>query len=46
MCAVQSHPVSGGTAMVEYIYDAEGHRVAKGSITSFNCNTGANGFVA
>jgi RHS repeat-associated protein len=43
---VQSHPISGGTSMTEYIYDAEGHRVAKGSITSFNCNTGANGFVA
>ncbi len=42
MCAVQS---SGG-GMTEYIYDAEGHRVAQGTITSFNCNPSANGFVA
>jgi RHS repeat-associated protein len=32
--------------MVQYLYDAEGHRVAKGSITSFSCDTTQNGFTA
>jgi hypothetical protein len=34
ICAVANSPVPGMTTMTEYIYDAEGNRVAKGSITS------------
>lgn len=30
--------------MVQYLYDAEGTRVAKGTITTFSCNTATNGF--
>jgi hypothetical protein len=46
VCAVMSpSPISGGSAvMTQYIYDAEGTRVAKGSISSWSCDTTANGF--
>ena len=30
--------------MTQYIYDVEGHRVAKGSISSFSCDLSNNGF--
>ena len=33
LCAVQTSPCSGGTVAYGYIYDAEGRRVAKGTIT-------------
>jgi hypothetical protein len=33
ICAVRSEPVSGIYTMTQYIYDAEGNRVAKGNIT-------------
>jgi len=44
ICAVASTPVPGITAMTGYLYDAEGNRVAKGSITSWSCNAATNGF--
>jgi RHS repeat-associated protein len=31
-------------SMTEYVYDAGGNRVAKGSITTLNCNISSNGF--
>lgn len=30
--------------MTQYIYDAEGRRVRKGAISTFNCNAASNGF--
>ena len=42
ICAVQSL-LMGGT-MTGYLYDAEGTRVAKGTISSWSCNTATNGF--
>jgi hypothetical protein len=37
----------GGKIYAEwYLYNAEGHRVAKGSLTSFTCNLATNGFTA
>jgi RHS repeat-associated protein len=44
ICAVQSTPVPGFTTMTGYLYDADGVRVAKGSITSMSCDPAANGF--
>ncbi len=46
ICAVKSEPVAGTYTMTQYIYDAEGTRVAKGFITNWaaGCNTAANGF--
>ena len=47
VCAVQG-PGSGGTAgiMTGYIYDAEGRRVAKGTITTWSCDFSSNRFAA
>jgi len=44
LCAMGTRLVSGGLAMFQYIYDADGNRVAKGIITSFSCNASSNGF--
>jgi RHS repeat-associated protein len=44
ICAVASTPIPGMTAMTGYLYDADGTRVAKGSITSWSCNPAVNGF--
>jgi RHS repeat-associated protein len=52
VCAVQSYPFTGGVAAYGYLYDAEGTRVAKGSITPspnlaaqpLSCDPAANGF--
>jgi RHS repeat-associated protein len=44
LCAVASTPIPGTTTMTGYIYDADGTRIAKGSITSWSCNPGSNGF--
>jgi len=30
--------------MTQYLYDADGNRVAKGSITTLSCNPATNGF--
>jgi len=44
ICAVASTPVLGYTTMTGYLYDADGDRVAKGTITSMSCDPTANGF--
>ncbi len=45
ICAVASTPVAGTTIMTGYIYNAEGARVAKGSIQIWgSCDPTANGF--
>ena len=44
ICAVQSTPMPGDTQMIGYLYNAEGVRVAKGSITTLSCNLSINGF--
>ncbi len=45
ICAVQN--LLGGGPMTQYLYDAEGTRVAKGTITNWSagCNTATNGFI-
>ena len=43
VCAEASTPVPGFTAMTGYMYDAEGDRVAKGTITSWSCDPNVNG---
>ena len=51
ICAVQQS-VSGITTLTGYLYNAEGQRVAKGSLTQFTCDanpsdtTTYNGFAA
>lgn len=42
VCAVRN----GLGLMTQYIYDADGTRVAKGSISSWSCDTSSNGFQA
>lgn len=44
ICAVNSTPIHGLSAMTGYIYDAEGNRVAKGTITTMICDPTTNGF--
>ena len=44
VCAVASTPVPGMLTMTGYVYNAEGMRVSKGSITSWSCNPATNGF--
>jgi RHS repeat-associated protein len=44
ICAVASSPVPNMTTMTGYLYDADGTRVAKGSITAWSCDPGVNGF--
>lgn len=44
LCAMQQ-TIDGTTEMIGYIYNAEGVRVAKGTLSSFSCNT-SNGFTA
>jgi RHS repeat-associated protein len=46
VCAVQAQPINGMVIYTGYLYNAEGHRVAKGSLTSFSCNLATNGFTA
>jgi RHS repeat-associated protein len=43
ICAVSSTPVPGFTTMTGYVYDADGNRVAKGTITSMSCDPSVNG---
>lgn len=45
ICAV-SVSVAGVTTLTGYVYDAEGHRVAKGTLGSFSCNLSTDGFSA
>ena len=42
ICAMASTPVAGYTTMTAYIYDAEGNRVAKGSISTWSCDNSIN----
>ena len=46
ICAVsQNIPVLGTTVMTGYLYDAEGRRIAKGTITNWgSCDPAVNGF--
>jgi RHS repeat-associated protein len=44
ICAVASSPMPSMMVMTGYIYDADGTRVAKGSITAWSCDPGVNGF--
>jgi RHS repeat-associated protein len=46
ICAVKFPVIGGGPpAMMHYLYDVEGRRVAKGSITVWSCDTNNNGFI-
>jgi RHS repeat-associated protein len=53
ICAVETHPQSGGVSLVQYLYNAEGQRVAKGTIqfvtvngqSTLSCDTTVNQFV-
>jgi RHS repeat-associated protein len=44
VCAVQNATFPGITTMTGYLYDAEGNRVAKGTINLWNCDPTKNGF--
>jgi RHS repeat-associated protein len=46
ICAVASPALmpGGQPVLTGYLYDAEGNRIAKGSITSMSCDPTANGF--
>ncbi|HZB88213.1 MAG TPA: RHS repeat-associated core domain-containing protein [Terracidiphilus sp.] len=44
ICAVESTPLPGNSAITGYIYNAEGQRVAKGTLTTLSCNLSTNGF--
>ncbi len=44
ICAVASTPMPGMTAMTGYVYDADGTRVAKGTISTWSCDPGVSGF--
>jgi RHS repeat-associated protein len=44
ICAFATPNGLGGTIMMGYIYNAEGSRVAKGTITTMTCDPATNGF--
>ncbi len=44
ICAIASTPVPSMTTMTGYIYNADGIRVAKGSISAWSCDSVVNGF--
>ena len=44
ICAVASPNGLGGTFTMGYLYDAEGERIAKGTITAWSCDPTTNGF--
>jgi RHS repeat-associated protein len=47
VCAVASPSLSGGPAVwTQYLYDADGNRVAKGTISTLSCDATTNGFTA
>jgi RHS repeat-associated protein len=46
VCAVASAPVSGGTILTGYIYNAGGERVSKGTIATWSCDPALSGFTA
>ncbi|HUY81634.1 MAG TPA: RHS repeat-associated core domain-containing protein [Acidobacteriaceae bacterium] len=43
ICAV-SNTYNSITTMIGYVYDADGQRLAKGTITTFSCDVTTNGF--
>ena len=45
ICAVASTPVASMTTYTGYLYDADGTRVAKGTITKWSCDPSSNGFM-
>jgi RHS repeat-associated protein len=44
ICAVASEGVAGSPQLSGYIYNAQGQRIAKGSITAWSCDPTVNGF--
>ena len=44
ICAMASTPVPGLTTMIGYLYNADGVRVSKGSITAWSCDISSNGY--
>ncbi|GGA80311.1 hypothetical protein GCM10011507_34450 [Edaphobacter acidisoli] len=46
ICAVgtPAAPPLDATSMTQYLYDVEGHRVAKGTISVWSCDVSSNGF--
>jgi RHS repeat-associated protein len=44
ICAVESTLEPGFTTLTGYLYDADGNRVAKGTITTMSCDPTTNGF--
>jgi RHS repeat-associated protein len=44
VCAVASSPVAGIRIMTGYMYNAEGIRVGKGTISAMSCDVTTNGF--
>jgi RHS repeat-associated protein len=44
ICAVQYQVMAGLQGMIGYVYDAEGRRVAKGTIHQWSCDVSSNGF--
>ncbi len=43
VCAVADTPAPGLTTMTGYVYDPDGNRVAKGTITTWSCDPSVNG---
>jgi RHS repeat-associated protein len=46
ICAVQSTSIYGDTTLTGYIYNGEGERISKGSITTWSCDPAISGFTA
>jgi len=44
ICAVSAEGVAGAPQLSGYIYNAQGQRIAKGSITAWSCDPTVNGF--
>ncbi len=44
ICAVYSNPLGSIASMTGYLYDADGTRIAKGTITAWSCDPTTNGF--
>jgi RHS repeat-associated protein len=44
ICAVSATPIPGNTVMTGYLYDGDGNRVAKGTITTMSCDPATSGF--
>jgi len=44
ICAVKNEPVAGTYTMTGYLYDANGTRIAKGTITAWSCDPATSGF--